>query len=58
MFSAKNIWVLVQILGLLLLFSGQWIPSPYNLIIGIILILWGGMKYRQVGKTEKTEQKK
>jgi hypothetical protein len=58
MFSEKNLWILVQILGLFLLFSSRWIPSPYNLIIGVILIFWGGKKYREAGKTKQPEQKK
>lgn len=53
MFGEQNIWILVQLLGAFLLFSNQWIPSPFNLVVGLILILLGGKKYRDIKKIKK-----
>ena len=50
----KNLWILVQVLGAILIFFGnRWIPGLLGLIIGIILVLWGGIQYRKAGKNKK-----
>lgn len=46
----KNIYILIQIISVIILFTSP-IPIPYsNIIVGVLLFLWAGKKYREVGK--------
>ena len=46
----KNIYVLLQLLGLIAL-----VFFPIGTLLGIILILYGGIKYREEQKKDKGE---
>ena len=54
LFDERTLYVLIEVLGaIFILFSGKWMPFPFGLIFGLILIVFGGLKYRELSKKKK-----